>query len=72
MSIFAYYFLIIFLTNYGFSKIEVHVSLKVQQIKWGARAKARAGSRLHGAPIIKPPPPISKANFAYVCSVPEA
>ena len=33
MSIFAYYFLIIFLTNYVSGKIKGHVSLKVQQLK---------------------------------------
>ena len=61
MSIFAYYFQIIFLTNYISSKIEWHVPSQSTAAKnWeGARAP-----RLPEAPMIKPLQ-ISKANFAY-------
>ena len=37
--------------------------LKVQQLKIGGGGHVPA--RLPGAPMIKPPPPISNANFAY-------
>ena len=61
MCIFAYYFQIIFLTNYDSGKIEGTCPLKVQQLKIGGDVPAR----LPGAPKIKPPQ-ISNANFAYL------
>ena len=62
MSIFAYYFQIIFLTNYVSGKIEGHVPPQSTAAKIGG---GDVPPRLPGAPMIKPPPQISKANFAY-------
>ena len=62
MFIFAYYFQIIFLTNYVYGKIEGHVPPQSTAAKiWGWHVLPR----LPGAPMIKPPPQISKANFAH-------
>ena len=61
MSIFTYYFQIIFLTIYVSCKIEGHVPPQSTAAKNGGDVP----QRLPGAPMIKPPPQISKANFAY-------
>ena len=59
MSMFAYYFQIIFLTNYVSGKIEGQVPPQSAAAKnWGD-----VPPRLPGAPMIKPPPQISKAKF---------
>ena len=54
MSIFAYYFQIIFLTNYVSGKIEGHVPPQSTAAKIGG---GDVPPRLPGAPMIKPPPP---------------
>ena len=52
MSIFAYYFQIIFLTNYVTGKIEGHVPPQ----STAAKIVGHVPPRLPGAPVIKPPP----------------
>ena len=53
MSIFAYYFQIIFLTNYVSGKIERHVPPQSTAAKtWGGE---HVPPTLPGAPMIKPP-----------------
>ena len=53
------------LTNYVSDKIEGHVPPQSTAAKnWGHVPPPR----LPGTPMIKPPPPISKANFAYCIS----
>ena len=69
MSIFAYYFQIIFLTNYVSGKIEGHVPPQSAAAKNQGSVLPRLP--LPGAPMIKPPPQISKANFAQGCKCSE-
>ena len=54
MSIFAYYFQIIFLTNYVSGKIEGHVPSQSTAAKMGVK---HVPTRLPGVPMLKPPPP---------------
>ena len=61
MSIFAYFFQIVILINYVSGKIKRHVPPQSTAAKNGGHVPPR----LPGAPMIKPPTPISKANFAY-------
>ena len=60
MSIFAYYFQLIFLTHYVSGKIEGHVPPQSTTVKNGAHIPPK----LPEAPIIKASQ-IPKANFAY-------
>ena len=63
MSLFAYYFQIIFLINYVSGKIEGHV------LPYSRSAKNGGGRyvppRLPGTPMINPPPDSKANNFAY-------
>ena len=66
MSIFAYYFQIIFLTNYVSGKIEGHVPPQSTAAKnWG-----NVPPRLPGAPMIKPPPRFQRLTSPMIVTLP--